>query len=773
MKVIFSIAKNEFRYLFYSPIAWFVLLVFLVQCGYFFADPVYGLANSQEINLKNVPSFTGYEASITEMLFVKTEFFANIMSNLFLFIPILTMGLISRENNNGTHALLYSSPVSIRRIVLGKYLGIMLYNLLLVLVIAIFVITGIFNIKNADYAALLAALLGFYLLVCAYSAIGLFMSSLSSYQVVSAMATFVVIFILIFIGSLWQRYDLVRDLTWFLSLQDRTVNMLNGLIVTRDIIYFMLVSGMFLAFTYFRLSGLLEFRPWHIRTARYLATIGVVLTVGYLSSRPSVTGYFDTTDAQRNTINPITQNLLQEFRDSTLEVTLYTNLLGDGYQRGLPESRNADYLHNFWDQYTRFKPDIKFNYVYFYGYDPAQDDSAFIRSNQGREVEDIAADYQNMIDASPGMFLAESAMQPVPNLRNEYSRLVMQLKYKGRTAFLRTYRDNVFWPNEHHTVAALKRVLGEQMPALAYSTGSLERSISKLGEREYAYHTILKQSRTSLLNLGFDSDTVNLNTETIPANINALVIADPKIELSAAVQEKIKNYINNGGNLMMHGEPGKQYVLNPVLKQLGMQLQEGQLVQPTYDETPDKIASYLTENGRAMVDATPGMRVTEDTLGMYMPGATTVSGTGTAGWHTDTMATTNPNSSWLKTGALVTDSILPPFNAQAGDMLQTSFPVIQTLSRKINGREQRVLISGDADYPSNLRYAVQLKQLLCTYSWMADNRFPVFLSGTPNKDILLTIGERAAHYQKLFFVWILPAIILLAGTILLIRRKRK
>lgn len=773
MKIIFSIAKNEFRYLFYSPIAWFVLLVFMVQCGYFFADPVYGLANSQEISLKNSPSFTGYEASLTEFLFVKTEFFSNIMRNLFLFIPILTMGLISRETNNGTNALLYSSPVSIRRIVLGKYLGIMLYNLLLVLVIAIFVITGIINIKNADYAALLSALLGFYLLVCAYSAIGMFMSSLVSYQVVSAMATFVVIFILSFIGSLWQRYDLVRDLTWFLSMQDRTVNMLNGLIVTRDIIYFILVSLMFIAFTCFRLSGILEFRPWHIRTARYLGVIGLVLTIGYFSSRPAVTGYFDTTDAQRNTINPITQKLLQEFRDSTLEITLYTNLLGDGYQRGLPENRNADYLHNFWDPYIRFKPDIKFNYVYFYGYDPKQDDSAFIRSHQGRQVEDIAADYQNMIDASPGMFQPESAMQPVPNLRAEYSRLVMQLKYKGRTAFLRTYRDNDFWPFEHHTVAALKRVLGEKMPELAYSTGSLERSINKHGEREYSYHTILKQSRASLLNLGFDSDTINLITQAIPANISALVIADPKVELSPAVQEKLQEFINSGGNLMIHGEPGKQYVLNPVLKQFNIQLQNGQLVQPTYDETPDKIISHLTKTGLAMVGAIPGIFNKDDTLSMFMPGATAVSGTGAAGWHTDTMTITYPNRNWLKMGPLVTDSILPPLNAQAGDMAQTSFPLIQQLSRKVNGKEQKVLISGDADYLSNLRYALQVKPLLAAYSWMTGNKFPVFLSAEPDKDTLLTLGERAAYYQKLFFVWILPSLLLITGSILLIRRKRK
>ncbi len=210
MKVIYSIAKNEFRYLFYSPIAWFVLLVFMVQCGYFYAESIYQIASAQEIYLKNSPSFKGFKDPITLTTFIEGRFFPNIMQNLFLFLPILTMGLISRESNSGTSALLFSSPVSIRRIVLGKYLGIMLYNLLLVLVAAIFVVAGMLTIKEVDYGLLLSALLSFYLLVCAYSAIGLFMSSLSSYQVVSAMATFSAIFILSRIGGLWQRYDLVR-----------------------------------------------------------------------------------------------------------------------------------------------------------------------------------------------------------------------------------------------------------------------------------------------------------------------------------------------------------------------------------------------------------------------------------------------------------------------------------------------------------------------------------------------------------------------------------
>jgi ABC-2 type transport system permease protein len=775
MKVIYSIAKNEFRYLFYSPIAWFVLLVFMVQCGYFYADSIYHFANAQEVYVKNSPAFKGFKDPITLLTFIDGRFFPNIMQNLFLFLPILTMGLISRESNSGTSALLFSSPVSIRRIVLGKYLGIMLYNLLLVLVAAIFVVAGMFNIRDVDYGLLLSALLSFYLLVCAYSAIGLFMSSLSSYQIVSAMATFSAIFILSQIGGLWQRYDLVRDLTWFLSLQNRTGKMLHGLIVSRDILYFILVTGMFIAFTYLRLMSKMEFRPWYIRTGKYLAVLGVVLFIGYFSARPALTGYLDATATNRNTLHPNTQAVLKEFGDSTLEVTLYVDLLDKHITRGLPESRNADYLAKLWDPYLRFKPDIKFNYEYYYGYDPAIDDSMLLKRFRGLSVQVIVNEYCSLLEFDPTYFKPAKQLKAAADLRKHDYATVIQLKYQGRTAYVHTFDDPKFWPNETNLIPGLKRVLGHPIPTIGFSTGALERGIYKKGERDYSVHTAAKRIRMALVNNGFDIDTINLNTTNIPDDLSALVIADPKRELSAEVQNKISQYLSKGGNLMINGEPGKQYVLNPVLSQFGMQLENGQLVSPTYDETPDKVISYLTANSKELwaryIDT--GTTKINDTLSLLMPGATQVINTGTPGWRSDTLATTMPGRSWLKMGPVVIDSILPPFNALEGDIRLSSFPTVQRLRRPGNGKEQRVIITGDADYASNLRLQRNFSYLTPTYSWITNNLFPVYTPRKADKDVMLTIGERTGYYQKIFFVWILPALFLLSGAILLIRRKRK
>ncbi len=101
MKIIFKIAKNELRYLFYSPIAWFIMIVFLVECAFFYTNSVYNLANWQDIYQKNSPNFKDLKTALTYKIFIQDGVFLNIISNMYLFIPVLTMGLINREVNNG------------------------------------------------------------------------------------------------------------------------------------------------------------------------------------------------------------------------------------------------------------------------------------------------------------------------------------------------------------------------------------------------------------------------------------------------------------------------------------------------------------------------------------------------------------------------------------------------------------------------------------------------------------------------------------------------
>src|SRR6185503_1361931 len=161
MKMIYKIAGAEFRNLFYSPIAWLIILVFYIVCGYQFVDPLVDAARIQEANLENNAAWPGFPTAVSVAIFIKS--IHNILENFYLFIPLLTMGVINREVNAGTMKLLYSSPIRTRDIVFGKYLGLLAFSCILLMIVAILFATGYFTIVHAEYKWYLAILLATFL----------------------------------------------------------------------------------------------------------------------------------------------------------------------------------------------------------------------------------------------------------------------------------------------------------------------------------------------------------------------------------------------------------------------------------------------------------------------------------------------------------------------------------------------------------------------------------------------------------------------------------
>ena len=136
MRTIYKIAKTELQTLFYSPVAWLVIVIFIFQTGMTFTNMIDGLVRNQSL---------GYEVTaVTANTFANPwgGVFPAIQGYLFLYIPLLTMGLMSREFGSGSIKLLYSSPVTNIQIILGKFLSMMIYGLVLIALVLIFVIFG-------------------------------------------------------------------------------------------------------------------------------------------------------------------------------------------------------------------------------------------------------------------------------------------------------------------------------------------------------------------------------------------------------------------------------------------------------------------------------------------------------------------------------------------------------------------------------------------------------------------------------------------------------
>src|ERR1700761_7793173 len=147
MKTLFKIAKTELALLFYSPIAWFLLVAFLFQSGLAFTNSLDNYLLTQNlggIGLK-------YLSFITQRVYApRNGIWPDLAGKLYLYLPLLTMGLMSREINSGTIKLLYSSPIKVREIIVGQYLSMMGYNLVLVAILALIVVFGLFNIQHPD-----------------------------------------------------------------------------------------------------------------------------------------------------------------------------------------------------------------------------------------------------------------------------------------------------------------------------------------------------------------------------------------------------------------------------------------------------------------------------------------------------------------------------------------------------------------------------------------------------------------------------------------------
>ena len=120
MRVIYKIAKSELGTLFYSPIAWLILVIFVFQVFGSFANLL-----EYTVNAKTLGQMQGYQSY---MLFVIGGFapYTTIQSTLYLYIPLLTMGLMSREYSSGSIKLLFSSPISSLQIILGKYFSMLI-----------------------------------------------------------------------------------------------------------------------------------------------------------------------------------------------------------------------------------------------------------------------------------------------------------------------------------------------------------------------------------------------------------------------------------------------------------------------------------------------------------------------------------------------------------------------------------------------------------------------------------------------------------------------
>ena len=242
MNNIILIATNELRRFFKSPLAWIILAIIQFLVAIFFYVPLV-------MYLQPTSAASGLTDAVVATMYGFAAYIILIIS------PLLTMRLISEERQLGTIKLLFSSPISITEIVLGKFLGITIFYLLILLMITLMPLSLLFG-AQLDLGQIASSLVGLFLLTTSIASIGLFLSSLTNSPTISAVSTFGVLLFLLIIKVGGTNSSSITALIFsYLSIDSHFNNFLTGLFNSSDIFYYIILTTFFIVLCIWRLDA--------------------------------------------------------------------------------------------------------------------------------------------------------------------------------------------------------------------------------------------------------------------------------------------------------------------------------------------------------------------------------------------------------------------------------------------------------------------------------------------------------------------------------------
>ncbi len=242
--MILIIANKELKTLFASPLAWTLLALMQLILAWIFLGRLDAFLEiqSQLIKITNPPG-------VTEVIVAPVFAMAAVI--LMMATPLLTMRLIAEERHNNTMTLLLSAPVSITDIVLGKFLGLMIFFstvIGLVLALSISLLAG----SSLDFGLLLSNTTGVFLIAACFASLGLFISCLTAQPAIAAAGALGALLLL------WAIDIAANEINSFLglfSLFKHFENFNRGIINSFDLVYFILFILTFLVLSIRRLDG--------------------------------------------------------------------------------------------------------------------------------------------------------------------------------------------------------------------------------------------------------------------------------------------------------------------------------------------------------------------------------------------------------------------------------------------------------------------------------------------------------------------------------------
>lgn len=697
-----AVLKRELKAYFTSVIGWIFLAAF------FFVFNLYFVAN----NLIYGTPYLSY--SLSNVAFV-----------LVIIIPILAMRSMAEDRRTKTDQLLYTAPVSIPKVIIGKFLALVAIFSIVVGAICLCPLL-LSRFGNVPMAESYAAIFGIWLYGCLSIAICVFVSALTESQVIAAVLSFA----LLFIGFMMQQItglisssdNVVTKVLNALCTQTHLTNFCNGILDVTGIVYYVSGTVLFLFLT----CQLVQKHRWSVSAKKIrrgvfnssFVVIGLAIVVAvnvFANELPEKAKSVDLTSQNLYTLTDESVNLVKNLKQ---DVTLYV----------LSSEKSADdtvarTLSNYEDASSH----IKVEYI-----DPAVSPNFY-------------ASYTDTAPSDGSIIVVCGNTSKVVSSSDLYQ---YDIDYSTYTQTKSAY------DGEGQLTSAISYVTSEDLPKVYTITGHGETALDD------TFKSALEKMNISV------ADLTLLQEEAIPEDAAAVIINGPTSDFSADDATKISTYLAGGGKLIVttaYNKTEDTPNFDGILSAYDIQVTNG-LVMDSDSSHYYQYPFYLLPD---VASATQTSKVSNY---VFMPYAQALTN---AGVHTDTITWTDllttSDNAYVKTDI----SNITTFEKESGDQ-SGKFTLAANVTDSESGADITVVasvlaFSNDADSIVSGQNLALFKGIASTF---ASSDSAVSIDAKPYTYTTLSVNQSVAIMSETLLVMVLPVALIVIGIVIWYRRRR-
>lgn len=513
-----AIIKRELRAYFTSVIGWIFLAAFLFVFNlYFWA-----------YNLNMGYAYISYALSGSTFIFL-------------LIIPVLTMRSMAEDRKTKTDQLLYTAPVSIPRVILGKFLAMVIVFSIAIAVVCICpLVMSIFG--SVPFGESYTAILGVWLFGLLAVSIGLFLSALTESQVIAAVLSFAVLFLGYMMDSIIQivtsSENLLTKILECFAISQPLESFTSGVLDVTGIIYYITATALFLFLT----CQLVQKYRWSVsskkirrgvfNSAFVLIGMAIVVVVNVLASQlPESVKDIDVTGQKLYTLTDDTYEVLDSLDQ---DITMYVLATEDEADATLAKTL---------ERYEEGSDYISVEYI-----DPTVSPNF----------------YTTYTDTAPTEGSVIVVCGDISRVVDYYDLYEYSIDYTTYTQTIDSY------DGEGQLTSAISYVTSDDLQTVYVITGHGETDLDS------SFTDALEK-----MNLSVESLTL-LTSDEIPDDAAAIIINGPTTDFSEDDAAKVSDYLAGGGKALItssYEATGDMTNFNSILEQYGLNIKQGMVME--------------------------------------------------------------------------------------------------------------------------------------------------------------------------------------------------